>query len=320
MAPPSPASDPSTAPVVERDSGPSILDLVRLSRRPIFPPGGLELYGQIARLTNLADGAEVLDVASGSGAVLEHLVTAYGVQGQGVDHDPDMVEVAEQRARESGLADRLQFQQAPPGKLPYRDSIFDVVIGELELTARAEPRPAVRELVRVTKPGGSVVLVQPVWKAPLDAARRCELTEHLGVQPLMVVEWKRLLLDAGVESLHSEEWSGTDGGFRAPVRSPFPDFAELFSVPEKLAILRRAWSRWGWKGVGSLLVREREIHKLLTSERLLGLDLLKGIRVRESQPLASAGADAAREGQRAAEDEGTDALLEASAEPERSRS
>ena len=38
----------------------------------------------------------------------------------------------------------------------------------------------------------------------------------------------------------------------------------------------RAWRRWGWRGVRTVLEREREVHRLLTRERILGLDLLKG--------------------------------------------
>ena len=40
--------------------------------------------------------------------------------------------------------------------------------------------------------------------------------------------------------------------------------------------MRRAWKRWGWRGVSAALARETEVHKLLTSERILGLDLIRG--------------------------------------------
>jgi ubiquinone/menaquinone biosynthesis C-methylase UbiE len=261
---------------------PSMLDLVRLSPRLLFPPGGRELARQIALLTNLCSDHEVLVAGCGNGVTLQYFVTEYGVHGSGVDADGHLVAEAEQRARSAGLADSMHFQTGPGDQLPYRDEVFDVTIGELGLTHEADPEEAVRELVRVTRPGGCVVLVQLVWKAPVDESRRRLLAEHLGVRPRMLVEWKRMLREAGVGRLHTEDWSDDETAFRSRVVKPFPDFAELFSLPEKLGILRRAWRRWGWRGVRTVLVREREVHELLTRERILGLDLVKGLKSEES--------------------------------------
>lgn len=255
---------------------PSMLDLVRLSSKRLFPPGGVELYRQIALLTEMSPDDEVLDVAAGRGVPLEYFASEFGVTGSGVELDPDMVEEAEWWSRELRAGDRMQFQSGRSDALPYRDEIFDIAIGEIGLSNHCDPDEAVRELVRVTKPGGFVVLVQLVWKAPVDEARRAVLSEHLGARPLMVVEWKRLLREAGVEDVHVEDWSDEETSFRSTVVKPFPDFAELFSLGERLAILRRAWKKWGWRGVSAALAREQEVHRLLTGERILGLDLLRG--------------------------------------------
>lgn len=253
-----------------------MLDLVRLSPRPLFPPGGQDLYRQIALLTEMGEDDEVLDVASGPGISLEYFVREYGVHGSGVERDSRLVEQAEARARDAGLATQLQFQTGSYDALPYRDGVFDVAIGELGLAGDCTPADAVRELVRVTKPGGTVVLVQLVWKALVDEHREQVLSEHLGTRPLMLVEWKRFLKDAGVVGLHAEDWADEKSSFRSRTPMPFPDFAEIFTMSEKVGILRRAWRRWGWRGVRAVLEREREIHRLLTRERILGLDLIKG--------------------------------------------
>jgi SAM-dependent methyltransferase len=253
-----------------------MLDLVRLSPRRLFPPGGVELFRHIAVLTELREGEEVLGVACGTGVGLEYFARECGVVASGVEFDPYMVEQAEAAARDIGLTGRLQFQQGRSNALPYRNAIFDVSMGEIGLANHCDPADAVRELVRVTKPGGFVVLVQLVWKAPVDEERQRVLSEHLGARPLMVVEWKRLLAAAGVEELHTEDWSDAETSFRGGAVKPFPDFAELFTVPEKVGVLRRAWRRWGWRGVMAVMAREREVHKLLTHERILGLDLLRG--------------------------------------------
>ena len=285
---------------------PSMLDLIRLSPRLLFPPGGRELYRQIALLADLSEGDEVLVVGSANGVTLEYFVEEYGVHGSGVDFDEPMVAGATRRARARDLSDRLQYQHGPLNRLPYRDEIFDVVVGELGMTARAEPEEAVGEIVRVARPGGRVVMVQLVWKAPVDEGRRRVLGEHLGVKPLMLVEWKRILREAGLEHLHIEDWTDEQTAFRPHVAKPFPDFAELFSLPEKIGILHRAWRRWGWSGVRTVLVREREVHKLLTRERILGLTLVTGVKVGGSGSAAEEEGAGAEEGGGAEESSGAE--------------
>lgn len=274
----------AAGPRAPEPAAPSMLDLVRLSPRRLFPPGGIELYRQVALLTDLSSGDEVLGVACGQGVSLEYFVREFGVLASGVEHDPVMVAQAESVARSVGLAERLQVQSGRSDALPYRNDVFDVALGEIGLANHCEPEAAVRELVRVTKPGGFVVLVQLVWKAPVDEVRQRVLSEHLGARPLMVVEWKRLLAGNGIRELHTEDWSDAETSFRGGVVKPFPDFAELFSLKEKVGVLRRAWRRWGWRGVKAVLAREREVHHLLTHERILGLDLLRGRKGGSAQP------------------------------------
>lgn len=301
---------------------PSMLDLVRLSPRLLFPPGGRELYRQIAVLADLEEGCEILVAGSGNGVTLDYFVTEHGAHGAGVDFDEAMVAQATERARERDVADRLQFQHAPLDRLPYRDEVFDVTVGELGLTAHAEPEPAVEELVRVTRPGGTVALVQLAWKAPVDETRRRLLAGYLGVRPLMLVEWKRLLLEAGLERIHIEDWTDEQTSFRPRVAKPFPDFAELFSLREKIGILRRAWRKWGWPGVKTALAREREVHELLTEERILGLHLLKGVKAGSAQhdvATTESGERSAPTGEGGAEESGREPPAEADSAPSERR-
>ncbi len=265
-----------------------MLDLVHLSRRPLFPPGGIDICRQIALLTGMKAGDEVLVVPSGLAVTLEHYVREYDAHGSGVEDDPALLDNAEDRLRANGTLDRVHVQSGGMDELPFRDGIFDIVIAELGLTARVSAESAVREIVRVAKPGANVVLVQPVWKAPVDPVRREVLSQHLGGRPIMVVEWKRLLRDAGIEGLHTEDWSDEETAFRPQITKPFPDFSELFTFREKLGILRRARRRWGWVGVAKALSRAREVHKLLTQERVLGLDLVLGQKHGPVQPATEA--------------------------------
>lgn len=255
-----------------------MLDLVRLSPKPVFPPGGEALYRQIGLLTELRAGQTVLDAACGRGVVTMFLAQSYSVEAHGLDADPGLVAEAEQRARAAGLEGRVHFQHSPLDDLPYKDGIFDLSIGEVGLATLTEPAPAVRELARVTKPRGSVVLVQLIWTGHLEEDRKQTLVQHLGARPLMLVEWKQLLRDAGVVDVQVEDWSDASSPFRPATGRPFHDLAEIFTFRQKLAILRRALQRWGWRGVRGAVLREQEIHELLTRQRVLGLSLIRGVK------------------------------------------
>ncbi len=254
------------------------MDLIHLAGRRLLTPGGEDLYRQVALLTSLSPGVEVLDVGCGTGAVLEYLLREHGVQGTGVEADPYLVSRVREHFKEVGLAGDVTLQEASPANLPFRDMTFDVAIGEVGLAAAVEPEEAIRELVRVVRPGGRVVLIQLVWKEALTDARKEILTDHLGVKPLMTVELRRMLLDAGVEELHIEDWTEGDSASRSRGRKPFPDLAELFTLGERLGILKKARKRWGWRGVRTALRREMEVHRFLTRERALGLSLVTGVK------------------------------------------
>lgn len=262
---------------------PSMLELVQLSPRLFFPPGGEDLYRHMAVLSDLRAGTEVLDVACSRGVALEYFVREFEVQGSGVEADAQLVSEISERCRRQSLADRLQVQVGRADRLPYRDGIFDVAIGELGFSSDVDPSAAVAELARVTRSGGTIMLVQLVWLAPVELERREWLGQVLGVQPRMLVEWKRMLLEAGIGDLHTEDWSDTSTTFGRVAGKPFPDFAELFSLPEKIGILRHVFRRWGWSGVGRAWRGNRAVHRVLTRERILGLDLIKGTKLPQTE-------------------------------------
>lgn len=253
---------------------PSAVGLTRLSTRLSFPLGGEVLYRSILRLVDLPEGAEFVMVPCGRGRSALFIAESTGAGGAGADPDPTMVAVATDRAKRANLAGRLHFENAPLSELPYQDDVFDLAVGEIELAAAQDPRTAVGELVRVTKSGGTIVLVQLVWTQTVEESRRQELVGRLGVRPLMLVEWKQMLRELGVQDLTVEDWSDAAGSHRQP--SVLGGLAELFTFRGKLRLLPRAWKRWGWRGVRAVLSRERELRRLVEEERVLGVTMIKG--------------------------------------------
>lgn len=287
--PPADTKEATPATPIGPQRGPSMIDLLRLSRSRGFSPGDQDLYRQIAKLVGLPENEEIkalLDVPCGRGAVSQFFAERYPVEASGVDPDPEAIEIAEARAREADLSSRLHYQSAPASDLPYKDGVFDMTIGELGLASSGDPSRAVAELARVTRPMGTVVLIGLIWTGHVDEDQRRILIQHLGAPPLLLVEWKQALRDANVVALQVEDWSDQVFPFLIRGRT-FTQMAELSALFDKLSILWRSWRRWGWRGLRGALRREYEIRSLLGQERTIGVSLIKGTKWNDVSEAAS---------------------------------
>ncbi|GHF05729.1 class I SAM-dependent methyltransferase [Pseudolysinimonas yzui] len=134
----------------------------------------------------------ILEVAIGTGRSLEFYPS--DVELTGVDLSPAMLRRARHRATELGL--KPAFKVADVEHLPYDDGSFDTVVCALGLCSIPRPDAAVREMARVLKPGGTLLLLDhigsswpPVWAAQWLIERVTILTsgEHLTRRQLPVV-------------------------------------------------------------------------------------------------------------------------------------
>lgn len=256
--------------------GPSVVGLMRQSSRLSFSSGGEAMYRSILRLVELSAGSEFVMVPCGRGRAARFIAEATGASGAGIDPDPELVDVATRRARRANMPDRLHFEAAPYEVLPYQDEVFDLAIGEVELGAARDPAAALKEIVRVTRPGGTIVLIQLVAVRSLDETKEEELVARLGVRPRMLVEWKQMLRDAGVVGVTIEDWSDAATSHHPP--SVLGGLSELSTLQGRVRLLPRAWKRWGWPGVRTLLTHEQDLSRLLDDGRVLGVHVIKGTR------------------------------------------
>ncbi|HMJ01303.1 MAG TPA: class I SAM-dependent methyltransferase [Conexibacter sp.] len=98
----------------------------------------------------------VLDAGCGSGRLLDEL-RGYG-QVTGLDLNPGSVEIARSRGHEDVV-------QGPVEELPWPDATFDLVISLDMVEHTADDRVTLRELGRVTKPGGRFLMTVPALRA-----------------------------------------------------------------------------------------------------------------------------------------------------------
>lgn len=76
----------------------------------------------------------------------------------GVDLAPEMLATAEGRARDAGMMDRVDFRVADAAALPLADGSVDVAVSTLSLHHWRDVPAILRELHRVVRPGGHVLI------------------------------------------------------------------------------------------------------------------------------------------------------------------
>jgi demethylmenaquinone methyltransferase/2-methoxy-6-polyprenyl-1,4-benzoquinol methylase len=105
-------------------------------------------------VSRIPPGSEVLDVATGTGAVAGRLLQR-GCSVTGLDQSPGMLSVA--RAR---LGDRVRFVEGRAESLPFEDASFDALTFTYLVRYVDEPRDVLRELARVVRPGGTMAMLE----------------------------------------------------------------------------------------------------------------------------------------------------------------
>jgi len=167
-------------------------------------------------LAILAGGELIADVGCGNGAYLAELA-GRGHAGPvlGLDLSPGMLRAARGRAPEAGLA------VTDAAALPMADGAVDVALAMHMLYHVPEPAAAVRELRRVTRPGGRV-LVALNGDDHLRELRDAVGDSLPGAGTHLASQHERLTLDAGERLLAGSFGSVTRHDFTAELVVPDP--------------------------------------------------------------------------------------------------
>jgi SAM-dependent methyltransferase len=117
------------------------------------------------KLLRLEPGQRVLDLGCGPASDTINLAGWVGPSGMvvGVDHDPEMVAEANRRAQAAGVAGWTSHVEGDALALPFDAAVFDRVRSERVFQHLLHPAAAFGELVRVTKPGGVIFVVDTDW-------------------------------------------------------------------------------------------------------------------------------------------------------------
>jgi ubiquinone/menaquinone biosynthesis C-methylase UbiE len=111
-----------------------------------------------------APGKKVLDVGTGTGVLTHALAPLLEPGGEvcGIDLSKIMIDEATQRA--SDLPGTFKFHKADAMSLPFADDEFDASMSSIVFQHLPDPAAALGEMVRVTKPGGTVSIIEQDWE------------------------------------------------------------------------------------------------------------------------------------------------------------
>lgn len=116
-------------------------------------------------MAGIAIGSRVLDVAAGAGEQSVAAARKAGPSGYvlATDISPDILVFAQKLAKESGL-NNLETQVMDGEDLPLQEATFDAVISRVGLIYFPDQQKALREMLRVLKPGGRAAAI--VYSTP----------------------------------------------------------------------------------------------------------------------------------------------------------
>jgi phosphatidylethanolamine/phosphatidyl-N-methylethanolamine N-methyltransferase len=148
---------------------------------------------------NRAPRGRVLEVGVGTGLSLPDY--ARHLEIVGIDLSPEMLKKARERVDSEELDNVTGLHEMDAADLRFPDNSFDTVVAMFVMTVVPDPERVMRELARVTKPGGDVLLVnhfsQQHGMRGWVERRMAPFAEHIGWRS--VFDLSRVMVSGDLE-------------------------------------------------------------------------------------------------------------------------
>lgn len=161
--------------------------------------------GNPTATASLKPGEVVVDLGSGGGLDVFLAAKKVGAKGKaiGIDMTPEMVARAKKNAAEGGYTN-VEFHLARIDAMPLADASADCIISNCVINLASDKASVFREMFRVLKPGGRVVVSDIVLKKPLPAELAQDLMAYVGcvAGAIAIDDYRKGLLAAGFAHVH----------------------------------------------------------------------------------------------------------------------
>lgn len=137
--------------------------------------------GNPTALAVLRPGETVVDLGCGAGFDLVLAAAAVGTSGRaiGVDITVEMIALARRAIREAGLL-QAEVRLAPMERLPLASASVDVVLSNCAINLSPEKEKVAREVHRILRPGGRIVVADMVVYEQLPPEVTTLLDSYVG--------------------------------------------------------------------------------------------------------------------------------------------
>jgi len=137
------------------------------------------------RHANARPGHVILDLAGGTGDLTREFARLVGARGNVVlaDINAAMLEHGRRRLVDAGVAGNVSIAQVDAENLPFEDNAFDRLSIAFGLRNVTDKDTAIREMYRVLKPGGKVLILE--FSKPLDLIKPAYDVYSFKVLPLL---------------------------------------------------------------------------------------------------------------------------------------
>jgi SAM-dependent methyltransferase len=171
--------------------------LAVLGKRVIHP-GGRRSTRELFQRADFAPDQSVIDVGCGVGTSAIEIARRYGAHVTAADISPLMLAHARENVKKARVEGKVEVVRADLQHLPYPDNSFDRVLAEA-VSMYVDRSKAARELARVCKAGGRVLITEYVWRKPPTAEARQAVCPNLKFDTLE--DWVRIYQEVGLQDL-----------------------------------------------------------------------------------------------------------------------
>lgn len=171
-------------------------------------PGGLKLTARLAEVADINGNHVVLDIACGKGTTAFFLAREYDCRVIGIDLSDKMISLCKGRTEGEEVTGRVSFLLGDGENLPFSDSSFDTVISECSLSLLPNKEIAARDIGRVLKSGGKLVMTDIILNGEVSN----ELRSQVGFACCLAGAWQaeeyiNLFKRVGLQSPYMEDHS-----------------------------------------------------------------------------------------------------------------